>query len=152
VSYRSPNAASDDFAKQLLVLLGTLMTAITSFYLGAGTVTSAVKAGSDAAGAPPPASQPTFGPIKPTTPHSIATDGATLHLEISGSNLDKVTDVRLAKTGVPPILGTRLPGSSATRIAYDFDATKAGAGVWNIEIDESGSNTPKVAGTVAITS
>ena len=28
------NAASQDFAKQLLVLLGTLMTAITSFYLG----------------------------------------------------------------------------------------------------------------------
>jgi hypothetical protein len=42
VSYRGANAAaSEDFAKQLLVLLGTLMTAVTSFYLGAGTATSA---------------------------------------------------------------------------------------------------------------
>ena len=31
VTYRSANTASEDFAKQLLVLLGTLMTAITSF-------------------------------------------------------------------------------------------------------------------------
>jgi hypothetical protein len=36
LSYRAgtDNEASNDFAKQLLVLLGTLMTAITSFYLG----------------------------------------------------------------------------------------------------------------------
>src|SRR4051812_20203166 len=37
VSYRNANPTSDDFAKQMLVLLGTLMTAVTSFYLGAGT-------------------------------------------------------------------------------------------------------------------
>jgi hypothetical protein len=66
VSYRSANIAGEDFAKQLLVLLGTLMTAITSFYLGAGTVTSAVKASSDAiASAAPP---PTLSGINPTSP------------------------------------------------------------------------------------
>ena len=77
VSYRGANTASQDFAKQLLVLLGTLMTAITSFYLGAGTVTSAVKAGSDAA--TPASPSPTLSSINPTS-HSIANNGAVLHL------------------------------------------------------------------------
>jgi amino acid transporter len=46
VEYRVENStASDDFAKQLLVLLGTLMTAVTSFYLGANTATTAAATG-----------------------------------------------------------------------------------------------------------
>ena len=82
VSYRSSNPASDDFAKQLLVLLGTLMTAVTSFYLGAGSVTSGVKAGSDAAGGPA-AAPPTLSGINPPS-HALAS-GGPLHLEINGS-------------------------------------------------------------------
>ena len=150
VTYRSANPASEDFAKQLLVLLGTLMTAITSFYLGAGTVTSAVKAGSEAsanaAAASPPAS--TFTDIKPTT-HSIATDGATLHLEITGTNLDGVTGVKLVKTGASSIIGTKVT-ASATKIAYDFNVTNESSGVWSIEVSE-GEKPPRVAGSVTIT-
>lgn len=42
ITYRNPNPQEvTDFAKQLLVILGTLMTAVTSFYLGARTATSA---------------------------------------------------------------------------------------------------------------
>jgi hypothetical protein len=149
LSYRSANPASEDFAKQLLVLLGTLMTAITSFYLGAGTVTSAVKAGSEAsanaAAASPPAS--TFTDIKPTT-HSIATDGATLHLKITGTNLDGVTGVKLVKTGASPIIGTKVT-ASATNIAYDFIVTNESLGVWSIEVSE-GAKPAKVAGKVTI--
>lgn len=150
VTYRSANPASDDFAKQLLVLLGTLMTAITSFYLGAGTVTSAVKAGSEAstnaAAASPPAS--TFTDIKPTT-HSIATNGATLHLEATGTNLAGITGVKLVKTGASPIIGTKV-AASATKLAYDFDVTSASPGAWSIEVSE-GAKPAKVAGSVTIT-
>jgi hypothetical protein len=42
VYYRLPNPASDDLAKQLIVLLGTLVTAVSSFYFGANSVQSAV--------------------------------------------------------------------------------------------------------------
>jgi hypothetical protein len=69
LTYRSANTASEDFAKQLLILLGTLMTAITSFYLGAGTATSGVKTGSDVAGTSAPL-LPTLSGIKPPS-HSL---------------------------------------------------------------------------------
>ncbi|HKS22886.1 MAG TPA: hypothetical protein VJZ76_08830 [Thermoanaerobaculia bacterium] len=45
-------AAANDLAKQVLTILGTLLTAISSFYFGSQSATSAVKA---AAGANPPA-------------------------------------------------------------------------------------------------
>jgi nitrogen fixation/metabolism regulation signal transduction histidine kinase len=146
VTYRSANPASEDFAKQLLVLLGTLMTAITSFYLGAGTVTSAVRTGSEAAN-PAAASAPTFTDIKPTT-HSIAADGSTLHLEATGTNLAGITGVKLVKSGATPIDGTKV-ATSATKISYDFAVSSAQQGTWNIEVSE-GAKPAKVVGTLVI--
>jgi hypothetical protein len=143
VTYRSANPASEDFAKQLLVLLGTLMTAITSFYLGAGTVTSAVKAGGEASAN----AAPTFTDIKPTT-HSIATNGATLHLEATGTNLAGITGVKLVRPGASPINGTKV-AASATKIAYDFDVTNASPGAWSIEVSE-GTKPATAAGSLTI--
>ena len=147
VSYRSTNAASDDFAKQLLVLLGTLMTAITSFYLGAGTVTSAVKAGSEAgASAGPP---PTLSSVTPET-YSPAKDGPLLHLEIAGTNLNTVTRVRILKAGAQPIVGTKV-GSSPTHVTCELDVSQATAGSWDVEVDDGGSRSAKLPGKLQIT-
>jgi nitrogen fixation/metabolism regulation signal transduction histidine kinase len=148
VTYRSANPASEDFAKQLLVLLGTLMTAITSFYLGAGTVTSAVKADREASAASPSAPIPTFTDIKPTT-HSIATDGSTLHLEATGTSLADISAVKLVQSGATPIDGTKV-ATSATKIAYDFDVTNASLGTWSIEVSE-GAKPARAAGSLTIT-
>ncbi|CAN7715485.1 hypothetical protein LJR220_007076 [Bradyrhizobium sp. LjRoot220] len=147
VTYRSANVASEDFAKQLLVLLGTLMTAITSFYLGAGTVTSAVKAGGEAAAATVPS--PSLGGIKPATA-SIARDGPVLHLELSGANLNKMTRVNLVKAGVPPIAGSNVK-SSATGIICDVDISKADQGAWAVEVDDGVSKPIKAQGNLTIT-
>jgi hypothetical protein len=147
VTYKSANTASEDFAKQLLVLLGTLMTAITSFYLGAGTVTSAVKAGTEAAAATVPS--PSLSGIKPATA-SIANDGPVLHLEISGANLNKMTNVNLVKAGVPPIAGTNVK-SSATGIVCDLDISNADQGAWAVEVDDGVSKPIKLQGDLTIT-
>lgn len=144
VTYRSTNAASEDFAKQLLVLLGTLMTAITSFYLGAGTVASAVKAGGETSAN----ATSTFANLTPAT-HSIANDGNTLHLEITGTGLDGISRVKLVGPGGPPIDGTAVVPSS-TKVSCDFDVTNAAAGTWSIEVSE-GAKPAKVAGTLTIT-
>jgi len=146
VSYRSANTAGEDFAKQLLVLLGTLMTAVTSFYLGAGTVTSAVKTGSEsgAAAIPPPIPNS----ITPET-HSIST-GGPLQLEITGTNLNIITRVRIVKAGAPPIVGTKV-GSSPTRITSEFDVSGATAGTYDIEIDDGGSKSAKLPGKLTLT-
>lgn len=147
VTYKSANTASEDFAKQLMVLLGTLMTAITSFYLGAGTVTSAVKAGTEAAAASVP--PPSLSGIKPAMA-SIASDGPVLHLEISGANLNKITNVNLVKAGVPPIAGTNVK-SSATGIVCDLDISSADQGAWAVEVDDGVSKPIKLQGDLTIT-
>ena len=143
VSYRSTNAASEDFAKQLLVLLGTLMTAITSFYLGAGTVTSAVKAGSEAgASAGPP---PTLSSVTPET-YSPAKDGPLLHLEIAGSQPQhrhprqnpqgrRAAD-RRHQGGIEP----------EPTLTCELDVSQATAGSWDVEVDDGGSRSAKLPG------
>jgi hypothetical protein len=142
VSYRSANPASDDFAKQLLVLLGTLMTAITSFYLGAGTVTSAVKNGSGPGGpAPSPVS------VQPTT-HSIA--AGALDLTINGTDLNVITHVRIVKAGSPAIVGTNVM-SSPNQVTCTFDLSQASQGVWDIEMDDGGSKSAKLPGSLSLT-
>lgn len=129
VSYRSTNLAADDFAKQLLVLLGTLMTAITSFYLGAGTATNAVAAGQ--AGASP---APTVSGVNPTT-GSIAS--GSLHLEVLGKNLNTVTHVKIVN-GNAQIVGTNVK-SSPTSVVCDLDLKAATAGAWDVVVDDGGA-------------
>ena len=142
VSYRSANTAGEDFAKQLLVLLGTLMTAITSFYLGAGTVTSAVRAGEKSE-----TSAATFTGVTPTK-HSLAA-GKAIKLEIAGTNLDGISRVRLVKTGQTPI-DVKEVKPTPTKVTCDFDLTGASTGTWSIEVAE-GARPAKVAGSLEIT-
>jgi hypothetical protein len=148
VTYGSTtNAASQDFAKQLLVLLGTLMTAITSFYLGAGTVTSAVTAGQAAAAssASPP---PTASGISPTS-HSIANDGPKIDLDVTGNNLNVITDVKIVSRGVQ-IVGTGV-SSNATHVTCNIDVGNATPGTWDVVIDAGGSKSVTLPGALTIT-
>lgn len=148
VSYRSANPTSDDFAKQLLVLLGTLMTAITSFYLGAGTAMSAATAGQTAVLASPP---PTVSGIKPAS-HSIANDGPVIHLEVMGANLNIVTHVKIVRTGAQPVIGTNV-GSSPTRVTCDIPVSAATTppGVpWDVVVDDGGAKSATLPGALTI--
>jgi hypothetical protein len=148
VTYRSANSAnSDDFAKQMLVLLGTLMTAVTSFYLGAGTATSAKKAGeiaaSEAAGS---ANAPTVTNIDPT---SYATaSGSPMKLQLTGAHLDIVSRVKIAKAGV------ELPGTivskTATSLTCNIDVTAATSGSWDLTVDDGGSKSFTLPGKLTI--
>ncbi|MES2194929.1 MAG: hypothetical protein V4517_10960 [Pseudomonadota bacterium] len=145
ISYRTPNPASDEFAKQLLVLLGTLMTAVTSFYLGAGTATSGVKAGSDAAGGPA-ASSPTLSGIKP--PSYVLGSGSPLHLEIEGANLNDMKSVKIVKDGVE-IVATNVK-SSPDAVVCDLDLANATKGDWDVEVSDGGANSVKLSGGLTI--
>ena len=80
--YRDSNPAGEDFAKQLLVLLGTLVTSVASFYFGTNAVSSAqdttaraLKGFSDE--------------MKPSTidPSSVKADGLAKKITIHGMNL-----------------------------------------------------------------
>ena len=130
--YSKPNPASDDFAKQLLILLGTLMTAITSFYLGAGTATSAASQAANT-------SMPTVTGIDPTT-HSMAKGGATIHLQVLGNNLNVVTHVKIVRGGLQ-IVGTNVR-SNPTSVTCDIavsQQTTPPDGPWDVVADDGGS-------------
>jgi hypothetical protein len=152
ITYSSTtNVASQDFAKQLLVLLGTLMTAVTSFYLGANTVTSAVTASQTAAKVDAAIPPPTVNSIKPTS-HSIANDGAVIHLEIMGANLNTVTHVKIVRAGAQQIIGTQVH-SSPTSITCDIPvstATTPPGTPWDVVVDDGGARFFTLPGALTI--
>jgi hypothetical protein len=150
VTYRSgSNATSNDFAKQLLVLLGTLMTAITSFYLGAGTATSAASAAAQAVDLAK--TLPTITSVHPTQ-YSISNNGPLIHLQVLGNNLNIITHVKIVRAGVQ-VIGTNVasnPTSVTCDIAVSKETTPPGS-PWDVVIDDgaSKSTTLKSALTIA---
>jgi hypothetical protein len=150
VSYHSANSAtSDDFAKQMLVLLGTLMTAVTSFYLGAGTATTAAKAGETKTAGPPP----TVSSISPTS-HSIDKNGPSIPLQIMGANLNGITHVKIVRAGAGPIIGTNVH-SSPTSVTCDIPVSTAttppGGLPWDVVVDDGGTQSFTLPGALTIT-
>jgi hypothetical protein len=148
VSYRSTNTTADDFAKQMLVLLGTLMTAVTSFYLGAGTATTAAKAGGDAAKATADSANAlTVTGIDPKS-YALAS-GSSMTLQLTGANLDVISRVKIAKANV------ELPGiimsKAATSLSCTIDVSTATPGVWDLTVDDGGSKSFTLPGALTIT-
>jgi hypothetical protein len=146
VSYRSTNTTADDFAKQMLVLLGTLMTAVTSFYLGAGTATSAAKAGEIAktAGSPPTVSS--------IIPSSGSNSGPLIPLKIMGANLNDITHVKIVRAGAQPIIGTNVH-SSPTSVTCDIPVSTATAPPgppWDVVVDDGGTQSFTKQGALTI--
>jgi hypothetical protein len=148
VSYRSSNPTNDAFTKQLLVLLGTLMTAITNFYLGAGTATSAAAAAAQTPDlAIPP---PTVTSINPTG-HSIANDGPVIHPHVLGNNLNIITQVRLVRAGGEQVIGTNF-ASNPIRVTCDIavSAVPPGGLPWDVVIDDGASMLATLPGALTI--
>jgi len=145
ITYRTPDQTSDDFAKQLLVVLGTLMTAITSFYLGAGTATSAA---AQTAGAVMP--KPTVTGINPTT-YSIGKGGPTIHLQVLGSNLNSITQAKIVR-GNLQIVGTNV-ASNPTRVTCDIGVSLGATppdGAWDVVVDDGASRSVTLPASLTI--
>jgi hypothetical protein len=149
VKYRTATVASEDFAKQLLILLGTLMTAITSFYLGAGTAISSAAASQTAMSV---SQQPTVSGISPTK-HSIDSGGKVINLEISGANLNPITGVKIVRADAQPIIATNVR-SNPTRVTCEIpvskETTPPGA-AWDVVVDDGGSVSATLSGALTIT-
>lgn len=93
VSYRASNPASEDFAKQVLILIGTLVTAVASFYFGAKTATSAQSSIVDAITGGT-AAKPV---VRTVLPAQVTPNALPQPLIISGSGLNGVAAVKVAK-------------------------------------------------------
>jgi len=110
VYFRPSSPAGEDIAKQLITLLGTLVTAVASFYFGSAAVSSAHEAVlkmSVAGGQPAPT-------VTGLTPASVKQGANAQTVKITGSNLGGVKAVTLAKGSTT--LGTVMANPSETDI------------------------------------
>ena len=109
VYFRNSNLAGEDIAKQLIILLGTLVTAVSSFYFGANSVASAHEAILKA-------SAVTAAPIVTgLTPVSVKRGAGPMPVKIFGANLGRVTNATFVRNG--KTLDTTLGSVSDTEIA-----------------------------------
>jgi hypothetical protein len=145
----NPSTPVDEFGKQMLTLVGTLMTAVISFYFGSATASvSTAPSGTTPSGAAVSA----FG-----APETILTGilptrakkGTSQTYTIGGKGLANVMKVEaLAPGGGPPVT---VANSNATESAVTFDFSFPGAGRWTMQIT-AGSGAPiPVPGVIEVT-
>ena len=129
IGYRSRvSHDAADFAKQLMTLLGTLVTSMAAFYFGARTVASTL----DSAAALHPS-------IASVTPSEVPSTGGnpqgTAQVAIAGSGLNGTKSVKLSSTDKPSIEGTIVQKSDCA-VVCTFAGLKPGT--WDLVVTGDG--------------
>jgi hypothetical protein len=141
VYYRQvANPAAEDFGKQLLAILATLVTAVSSFYFGAKTAGLAGTSGQDQArGAPV---------IRGVNPPKVVR-GTSTKLELKGDGLDLIKEVKIAFGG-RQIMTTNVMSNASTvacTLAVDLDAP---VGAWDVIATDGKGAQAKLAGALTV--
>lgn len=139
--------AGTDIAKQLIVLLGTLVTAVASFYFGSSSVSSARDAADRA-------QRMNAGPnATGVDVDTLPADGVSRPLKITGVNLKNVQVVKLVsadgKDAIMADVDSVRPDD--TTVACAMTVTKdASEGVWYVEVSDDKSTTSRVPKGITI--
>jgi len=136
--FLNPDQGADDFAKQLLVMLGTLVTSIAAFYFGSRG------AAAGAAAAPP---NPTLRAITPT---DLPRDGNPHDFELSGENLARASDVKIVSGGNQVIATDVVSGANLIKFKLTADAAQA-AGKWDVIVTTADGKTAELTGALTLT-
>ncbi|HYM62924.1 MAG TPA: hypothetical protein VEZ11_18705, partial [Thermoanaerobaculia bacterium] len=132
------NAATQDFAKQLLVMLGTLITSVSSFYFGSSSTKSA-RGGTSA-------STPSITKIDPT---NILIGSQDWPVTISGTNLQLVDEVTLV-SGAAEIPATDvLSNANAIECKLTIRAGTA-TGPWDVVVSTTDGSTARLPGGLTV--
>jgi hypothetical protein len=131
--YSAPQ--QDEFAKQMLTLVGTLMTSVIAFYFG----TSAVKEATDAG------ARPSTGVATPQVRNSAggstATANTATNFTISGIGLAGVTQVEAVGPAGAAVQATNLTVANDRQVTCTFTLA---AGKWTVRV-RSGALPPVAA-------
>jgi hypothetical protein len=133
------NAAGVDFAKQVLVLIGTLVTAVASFYF-ASRVTTADGA--------PAAGVPRSGPeIRGITPQSQTRGaaGATFEFAIDGDRLDLVKEAKIASGSNQIVATDVISNASTVRCKLEL-GPNVPTGTWDVIVTDGVGRTAALRG------
>jgi archaellum component FlaF (FlaF/FlaG flagellin family) len=138
VVYRqNPGRASEDFAKQLLVMIGTLVTSVASFYFGSRAA---------AAGVAGPSKKPPS--VAAVTPDKLTPGGET-ELQLTGTNLLLVTDV-VAVQGSTQVRATGVTSNDTLvkcKLKLDADAP---TGAWDVLATDSDNRSSRLGGAFTV--
>ena len=138
------NAAGVDFSKQVFVLIGTLVTAVASFYF-ASRVTMAN--GAPAAGVP--RSAPEIRGITPQSQtHGAA--GATFELAINGDRLDLVKEAKIV-SGPNQIVATDVVSNASTVKCKLELGPNVPTGTWDVIVTDGVGRTATLPAALTIT-
>lgn len=143
IRYRQvASQASEDFAKQLLVLIGTLVTAVASFYFGAKTAMSPVGSSDARLGVGTPV-------LRSVSPNKIVQGVPAATLEIVGDNLELVKEVK-AVMGAHQVLATEVMSNASSikcKLAMDQNAPN---GLWDVIVSDSQGRQAKLAAAITV--
>ncbi len=127
-----PDPASVDFAKQLMTLMGTLVTAIASFYFGSATVK--VSAGGGPSG---PAGNPAAPSLKTIAPATITTRDTPVKLSMAGDGLAGVNAVALKHDGWKDIEARDVTPTATQVVCNVVVPSDAPKGPWTVKVTGS---------------
>jgi hypothetical protein len=144
VYYRAGSRAAEDLAKQLIVLLGTLVTAVSSFYFGSSSTAAAQKSKKSDDGGGPNATN--------AAPNKLLADGTAQPLRITGTNLEKVGTVKLTLEGQTPIAADAdsLDVKDTEVNCKITIKTDAAPGQWEVVVSDNANNDSRIPKGVTI--
>jgi hypothetical protein len=140
IYYQNISAAGGDFAKQLLVMIGTLMTSVTSFYFAAKTTISTNGGSTDTS---TPAPEPTG--VSPQE----GDRGSTLSLDISGHNLGDVTSVKLVLDKDELVATGLVASAGLVKCNVNLPADMK-AGSWTVKVADKSGRSAELADALTI--
>jgi hypothetical protein len=133
------NPASSDFAKQLLVLIGTLVTSVAGFYFGSKAVADAT----DGGGSGPPPSLIGVDPGK-------VQGGGPVTLKITGSNLNQVVHATISM-GTTQLSDPGAVSNTGQVLAKFVLPPDAPTGAWDVSVVDSAGRSARLAGALTVT-
>jgi hypothetical protein len=131
---------AQDFAKQLLVLIGTLVTAVASFYFGSKAVADAHEA---VIGINLP---PSLTGIDPTT----LEPGPNRPLNILGNNLNSVKQAQLNLQGSQPISAFSVTSNDNRVSAALSIPSGTPSGPWDVIVSDGQGRSDRLSGVLTI--
>ncbi len=143
IDYRDPiNKQSEDLAKQLLTMLGTLLTAMASFYFGTRAVSSTTQAGNSMK------VTPHLRNVDPPS-HSRA-KGVLNDLQVLGDNLNSIKQVKIVNQGKQILATEVVSNDSVVKCNIPVDATTP-TGKWDVVAIDSTSQSASLPSALEIT-
>jgi hypothetical protein len=127
--YSAQRQGQDDFAKQMLTLVGTLMTAVISFYFGATTLRPIDDS----------TRRPLANAVTPRVSPNTARPNTPSDFTITGSGLAGVTQIEaVGPPGTSPVTATNVNVVNDNQVTFRLDLP---AGKWTVRII-SGTTAP----------